>query len=189
MEADDLPIPRRITHTFTLDVQPGNRFTLDPRAAGYFRLGRRTNGAEALSETAPDGMNTVEQSQAPSPRRVSVKAWLGDSRDPSGTPDSDVFHFMGTAGDSVTVRLEADTQGGNNGGEATLRLMGPTARQVSGELPKRITAELDATGRYEIAIEQAAQFEERRYRGGYILTVESSQGKIRTLIPANTVEK
>ena len=60
--------------------------------------------------------------------------------------------------------------------------MGPTARQVSGELPKRITAELDATGRYEIAIEQAAQFEERRYRGGYILTVESSQGKIRTLI-------
>ena len=149
MEAvTNLPIPRRITHTFTLDVQPGNRFTLDPRAAGYFRLGRRTNGAEALSETAPDGMNTVEQSQAPSPRRVSVKAWLGDSRDPSGTPDSDVFHFMGTAGDSVTVRLEADTQGGNNGGEATLRLMGPTARQVSGELPKRITAELDATGRY-----------------------------------------
>jgi len=188
----NLPIPRRITHTFTLDVQPGNRFTLDPRAAGYFRLGRGTNGAEALSETTPDGMNTVEQSPAPSPtrvRRLPVKAWLGDSRDPSGIPDSDVFHFFGTAGDSVTVRLEADTEGGNNGGEATLRLMGPTARQVSGELPKRITAELSATGRYEIEVAQSAEQGEKRYRGGYILTVESSQGTIRELIPANSVEK
>jgi hypothetical protein len=179
--------PNRINHTYTLDVQPGNRFTLDPRAAGYFRLGRGTNRAEDSSETAPDGVESL-----PSPtrvRRLPLKAWLGDSQEPSGAPDSDVFNFMGTAGDSVTVRVQADTEGGNNGGEVTLRLMGPTARQVSGELPKRITAELDATGRYEIAVEQAGQNEQQRYRGGYILTVESAQGKIHALIPANSVEK
>ena len=76
--------PNRMSERFTLDVQPGNILTVDPRA-GVFTLGRGTNGAEVLSETAPDAI-TAEQSQAPSLKTVSVNAWLGDSRDSSGTP-------------------------------------------------------------------------------------------------------
>jgi hypothetical protein len=133
---------------------------------------------------------TAEQSQASSPKEVSVDAWLGDSKDAaSGIPESDKFSFEGTSGDTVTLRLEADPQRGNNGGKATLRFGGPPAQQVTGTLPKTITVQLAATGKCEIAVEQPSGGGEEDYRGAYILRVESAQGEIKTLYPTRSVEK
>ena len=145
---------------------------------------------EASAETAAEGVNTLQQSQAPSPTQLSVEAWLGDSQDPSGRPDSDRWFFLGNAGDSVIVRVEPDNKGGNNGGHATLRFIGPPTKQVSGELPMRIDVDqLGSTGRYDIEIEQAAGQGEEHYRGGYTLTIESAQGTIHGLTPGDSVEK
>jgi hypothetical protein len=88
------------------------------------------------------------------------------------------------------VRLEPDNKGGNNGGHAILRFIGPPRKQVSGELPLRIDIDqLASTGRYDIEIEQAAGQGEERYRGGYTLTIESAQGTIHGLRPDDSVEK
>jgi hypothetical protein len=195
-------IPGLAEKNFFLLKRPANRvnITIDDVPNGKWHINVSTAGGvssgvpapqrgEAFGEMATGGTNTLEQNEAPSRTELSVKSWLGDSQDPSGRPDSDVFHFVGNAGDSVTLRLEADTRGGNNGGHATLRFVGPPARQVTGELPKRITVELGSTGRYDIAIEQAVGQGERRYRGGYFLTVESSQGDIQRLVPTDSVEK
>jgi hypothetical protein len=171
---------------FSLERSDVNRvdFTLDH----YDHITVSVNGRAV-------GTIDAEQSEASSSKEVSVDAWLGDSKDAaSGIPESDVFTFFGTAGDTVTVRLEADTKGGNNGGNATLRLLRrEPLRQVSGELnpehPETITAELAETGKYQIAVEQPSGGGEKDYIGGYILRVESAQGTIKTLIPARSVEK
>ena len=166
--------------------------TLEYQPSGFFTIATPTGGnqrAQSFGETATDATNILEQSQTSSPTELSVNAWLGDSKDPSGTPDSDMFHFAGEAGDSVTVRLETDPRGGNNGGQATLRFVGPPTKQVSGELPKRVDVTLGSTGRYDIVVEQPGEQGEERYRGGYILTVESLQGNVRRLVPSNSVEK
>jgi len=49
----------------------------------------------------------------------------------------------------------------------------------------------DSTRRYDIAVEQPFGGDEKdyRYRGGYILKVESAQGAIKALVPARAVEK
>ena len=172
---------------FSLERSNVNRvdITVDPLGGGRFDIRVSAGGrtVEALDETA-------KQSQAPSPKEVSVKAWLGDSNDnASGIPESDVFSFNGTAGDTVTIRLEPDTRGGNNDGLATLRFGGPPARQVTATLPKTITVQLASTGRYQIAVEQPSGGGEKDYRGGYILKVESALGEIQTLNPGRTVEK
>lgn len=173
---------------FSLEQSNTNRvdITVDPLPDRRFDIRVSTGGNRTVA--ALDA--TAEQSQAPSPKEVSVDAWLGDSKDnPSGIPESDVFSFLGTAGDTVTIRLEADTRRGNNGGDATLRFGGPPAQQVTGALPKRITVELASTGKYQIAVEQPLGGDEKDYRGGYILKVESAQGAIKALVPARSVEK
>jgi hypothetical protein len=127
------------------------------------------------------------------PRNGAVKAMssLGDNANASqaeGTsPDVDVFQFAGTAEDGVTVRLEADPAAGNNNGVATLSVQGASLHMDrTGTLPLDIRAVLSATGTYDITIEQIAG--EQSYRGGYILSVDSSMGLIDTLTPTNSVE-
>jgi hypothetical protein len=151
--------------------------------------GKRT--PEALEETAGQPEAPASRTAA---REVSVNAWLGDSKDnSSGIPESDVFSFFGADGDTVTIRLEADTKGGNNGGFATLRLLtdfGPV-HEVTGKLPQTITlgSAVEAR-RYQIAVEQPTGGRgDADYIGGYILRVESAQGAIKTLTPARSVEK
>jgi hypothetical protein len=145
--------------------------------------------AEVFADVATAGENTLQAAQASIPRDLGAEAWLGDSKDPSGKPDSDMWSFIGNAGDSLIVRLEPDGQGGNNGGAATLRFQGPPTKQVTGELPLRIDVTLGATGKTNIEIEQAALQGKERYRGGYILTIESAQGTIHALNPGDSVEK
>jgi len=57
------------------------------------------------------------------------------------------------------------------------------------EHPHTITVQLDSTRDYDIAVEQSEEQGELRYRGGYILTVESAQGNSHRLQPLNSVEK
>jgi hypothetical protein len=127
------------------------------------------------------------------PRNGAIKAMssLGDNANASqaeGTsPDVDVFQFPGTAEDGVTVRLEADPAAGNNNGVATLSVQGASLHMDrTGTLPLDIRAVLSATGTYDITIEQIAG--EQSYRGGYILSVDSSRGLIDTLTPTNSIE-
>jgi len=103
-------------------------------------------------------------------------------------PDSDVFQFEGTANDSVTVRVEADPQSGNNGGQATLRLSGGAVNsERTGTLPLEIIARLDVTGTYNITVEQP---DENPFRGPYIVSVESRMDAIHApLIPTDSVEQ
>jgi len=164
----------------TVDPLEDNRFVVH-----IYTGGKRT--AEALEETA----GQLEAPAGPSAaKEVSVKAWLGDSTGNSeGILETDGFFFFGTAGDTVTIRLEADTQGGNNGGNVALALQGPTGRLVHGTLPKTITAELPSTARYAILVKQPLGVGGKDYVGGYILRVKSAQGKISSLIPARSVEK
>jgi hypothetical protein len=173
----------RVDITATGAISPG-KDRLDVSVYGVKRT------AEASAETATEGVNTVQQSQALSPRELAAEAWLGDTKDASGTPDSDRWFFSGNAGDSLIVRLEPDNKGGNNKGQAILRFMGPPTKQVSGKLPLRIDIDqLRSTGRYDIEIEQAVVQGEERYKGGYTLTIESAEGTIHGLRPTDSVEK
>jgi hypothetical protein len=123
------------------------------------------------------------------PRNGAVKAMssLGDNANASqaegtSSPDIDVFQFAGTAGDAVTVRLEADPAAGNNNGVATLSVQGGSPRrEKTGTLPLDIRVVISATSTYDITIEQIAG--EQSYSGGYILSVDSSRGLIDTLTP------
>jgi len=181
-------------------VRPTNQvnLTIDEDSRGSPTIGVSFSGgapknkqsAAASNQIASDSTNAFAQSQGTSPREVSVRSWLGDSQ---GGSDIDMFRIVaGNAGDSVTVRLEPDTRTGNNGRDVTLRFVGPPSKETTGPLtvehPKTITVQLDSTGSYDIAVEAAGQGQQR-YQGGYILTVESAQGKLYKLAPFHTVEK
>jgi hypothetical protein len=173
-----------VSKRFSVDQTNINRvdITVDPLGGDRFNIQISSGGrtVQALDATA-------EQSQEPSPKEVSVQAWLGDSNASGGIPESDTFSFFGYAGDTLTLRLEADTKSGNNGGQATLRFS--RLRQVTGTLPETITVQLASTGRYQIAVEQPSGGDELDYRGGYILKVESTHGSIGPLTPTRSVEK
>jgi len=177
---------------FSLERSDVNRvdFTLGGNPAGLYTITVSVNGRAVSTIDA-------QQSEASSSKEVSVEAWLGDSKDsPSGIAESDVFSFFGTAGDTVTIRLEADTKVGNNGGIASFAMVDPHKKKLAKKRskmppfhPETITAELAETGSYQIAVEQPSGGGEEDYRGGYILRVESAQGTIKTLIPGLSVEK
>jgi hypothetical protein len=171
----------------TIDEDRRGRPTI---AVSFSGPPRNRQSAAASNQTASDSANAFAQSQGTSPREVSVRSWLGGSQSGSAI---DRFRIVaGNAGDSVTVRLEPDTRGGNNGGDVTLRFVGPPAKEATGPLtvehPKTITVQLDSTGSYDIAVETAGHGGER-YEGGYILTVESAQGKLYELAPFHTIEE
>jgi len=173
----------RVDITVIGKISPG----MDRIVVSVYPAPRR---AEASSETATEGVNAVQQSEAHSAPQLAAKAYLGDSQVPSGTLDNDRWFFLGNAGDSVIVRLEPDNKGGNNEGNAILRFIGPPTKQVSGKLPLRIDiAQLASTGRYDIEIEQAVGQGEEGYKGGYTLTIESAEGTIHGLRATDSVEK
>ena len=156
------------------------------------------NGREGASIGIAGGSGrydiTVSGGGSGSQNTAKVEAFLGrvqnNASEGPGTapPDSNVFAFHGNASDSVTVRLEADGVSGNNGGQATLRFVGPPAKQVTGTLPLEFHVGLGSTARYNIAIEQPVVQGAERYRGGYILTVKSSLGNIEKLVPTDSVD-
>jgi hypothetical protein len=102
----------------------------------------------------------------------------------------DTFSFQGTAGDTVTLTLDANFREGNNGGNARLTLSGGALRAaVRGALPLGITAPLAADGQYAVAVDQATHPEEEQFRGSYILTITPTTGTVEAIEPAADVER
>ncbi len=126
----------------------------------------------------------------PPPCSSSASSFLGDnSRQEKSKRDSDTFLFNGMAGDEVRLTLVADHQDGNNGGEASLGISGNSLDdETSGALPLEITATLPADGEYSVIVEQPKNPAGQRFRGSYILSVETSTG-VDLIEPTNSVER
>jgi hypothetical protein len=125
------------------------------------------------------------------PCSSSVFSFLGDNpKQEKSRPDSDVFLFDGAGGDEVTLELETNPQGGNNGGEATLGISGNSLNEsTSGMPPLELDVTLPEDGKYSISVEQPRRPKDQRFRGSYILRVTPSTGSIDLIEPANNVEK
>lgn len=127
---------------------------------------------------------------------VSVASKLGD--DPlTGKEDRDTFRIKAEEGDQVTIRLDDDPSAGHIGSHARLRLIsgrriGHFEEVESGELPLEITTTIPETGVYEVIVGKIAQSDVPdtllSYRGGYILSLDSSADDVRPLIPGENVE-
>ena len=90
--------------------------------------------------------------------------------------------------DEITVTVEADGESGNNGGNVGLRIRGNSIDQeVEGVLPLEISVMLPMADTYLIEIKQPKKPKDKRFRGNYILSVESAVG-IESIKPTNDVE-
>ena len=125
--------------------------------------------------------------------KLTTFAHLGDDPKPAA-PDRDTFSFEGSGGDEVTLRLEEDTEAGHIGEQAALILRdaigGVSFEEVRlGALPLEIITTLPATGKYSIVVEQHNISQVVRFRGDYILSLESSSDTIELIEPTDNVEK
>jgi hypothetical protein len=108
--------------------------------------------------------------------------------------DIDIFKFRGTKGEIVAIRLEANPPGMGAGKRATLILTDKIKGTVlvkldRSELPNEITAKLPKTGEYLITVAQPLLIaKDKRYKGGYCLTLKASPGTYQTLAPYLWVE-
>jgi hypothetical protein len=119
-------------------------------------------------------------------------AFLGDNPDQGGeAPDLDTFLFTGTAGDQITVRLEADPKAGHNGGTASLGLRDAgsfgLSRATTGTPPLELTATLPASGQYSVEVGPTAG--SPPFRGAYRLRVRPTTVSIDRLESSANVEK
>jgi hypothetical protein len=116
------------------------------------------------------------------PTETPVCTKLGQNGFFSSLPDADEFKFHGTAGELVSVRLDRDPRGPNEGKHATLILEGHGLFFVSrGPLMNDITVTLPNTGGYKVIVAEQADFEEgSRFRGDYCVTLESSDAAFAT---------
>jgi len=122
-----------------------------------------------------------------------ICSYLGNDPKPS-VLDIDIFKFLGTKGETVTIRIEANPPQGGSGKRLTLILTDKIKGTVllkfdRSVLPNEITAKLPATGEYLITVaEQLLIAKGERYRGSYCLTLKASPGTYQTLAPALWVE-
>jgi hypothetical protein len=100
--------------------------------------------------------------------------------------DQDRFEFSGLKGEEVTISLDVDQDGENNGGSrATLRLKDKHIRGVwlheteKGDLKNQITTTLPADGEYLVIVgEQPHLAKGDPFKGDYCLTVEDASGNL-----------
>jgi hypothetical protein len=133
---------------------------------------------------------TISANFSPPPcKSTSLQSFLGDSfKQEKSKPDSDEFLFDGNAGDEVMLTLRANPKEGNNGGSATMRIIGSSLDEsTSGMPPLELDVTLPEDGEYSIIVEQPKKSAER-FRGSYNLDVESATG-IGLIEPTNNVEK
>jgi hypothetical protein len=116
---------------------------------------------------------------------------LGD--DPS-LLDQDIFEFVGSRDEEVTITLERDPAGTSTGDRATLLLVDAIrhltlVRADRGAIPNQITVTLPAAGRYLVIVGGQPRFAPgKRFRGAYCLGLESSGSAQDTLAPHAWVE-
>jgi hypothetical protein len=122
-----------------------------------------------------------------------VCSYLGNDPHPF-LPDTDVFKFSGTKGETVTIRLEASPPEAGAGKRVTLILTDKIKKTVlvnldRSELPNEITAKLPATGEYLVTVLQTLLVaKNKRYNGEYCLTLEARPETYQTLASAMWVE-
>ena len=147
-----------------------------------------------------DGLGDVCDNQ------ITLRSTLGDDRKPS-LLDQDIFVFDGMEGEEVTITVEKDPGGFHTGEKATLILMDKIRRvhfwqSDRSSLPNEVSVPLPKTGRYMIIVaeqpcfwgfswahwKRSSSFRSKRFRGDYLLTLESSGGAAQTLQPTAWVE-
>jgi hypothetical protein len=122
---------------------------------------------------------------------LEVCSVLGNDQPPSRL-DQDIFTFQGTAGEQVTVTVEAD--GDSDGNYAALVVAGGTKRKPllktdSGALPNTITTKLPVTGTYKILFTELPKIGKKTpLLGDYCVTLESSGDAQDTLETTSSVE-
>ena len=125
--------------------------------------------------------------------KATICSTLGDDPKPS-LLDQDIFKFEGTVSEEVTIRLEIDPSESHTGERATLILKDKIKgvrffRKDRRALPNEITATLPATGKYLIIVAEQPKFaRDKRFRGDYCLTLESSGEAWQTIEAIKWVE-
>jgi hypothetical protein len=120
---------------------------------------------------------------------------LGD--DPRAlAPDTDVFKFSGTKGETVAVRLESSPPEYGSGKRAVLIMRnfgnGLTLfKRLNNALPLEITATLPASGDYHVVVMESpgkAVIWGQKYGGDYCVTLEASPETVGTFAPDLGIE-
>ena len=176
---------------FTIGAD-GNCDTIDPIVGPVEYCLKKNSPSPQFTIDISDGEICLDSNlDSPPPLcPSSVSAFLGDNgQQEKSKPDTDVFLFDGADGDEVTLRLEADPKGGNNGSEAIFGISGSSLNEsTSGTPPLELDVTLPGDGKYSISVEQPRRPKDQRFRGGYILDVESAMG-VGLIEPSINVEK
>ena len=114
-------------------------------------------------------------------------AYLGND-DYSSNLDRDLYQFEGSKGEKVTITLEVDEDGENNGGKQAILILKGKRRKVRffkidrSNLPSQITTTLPADGKYTIVVVEFPGFYRRKqFQGDYCLTLEGTTGVLKAL--------
>jgi hypothetical protein len=110
-------------------------------------------------------------------------------------PDWDVFKFTGDEAEEVTITLDIDEEGDNNGGERATLIVKNKKRCVwlfeivRGAMPNQITTTLPGDCEYLIGVFEQPRFAKgKKFEGDYSITLESSGNAYQTLEPTCWVE-
>jgi hypothetical protein len=121
------------------------------------------------------------------PAQNQLCAYLGND-DCSSNPDQDLYRFEGSKGEKITVTLEVDEDGENNGGKRAILILKNNKKKARfykidrSNLPNQITATLPADGEYTIVVaEFPGSSGGERFQGDYCLTLEGTTGILETL--------
>ncbi len=106
--------------------------------------------SEVTLKIEGDVPNIIEVDKPSPPCVASVSSFLGNNfKQEKSRPDNDTFNFAGMSGDEINLRLESDTQAGNNGGSAGLNIRGSTLDEsTSGTPPLELDVILPEDGEY-----------------------------------------
>jgi hypothetical protein len=111
-----------------------------------------------------------------------------DNDDYSSNLDIDLYTFGGSKGEKITITLEANEDGENNGGKRAILILKNKRKKVRffkidrTSLPNQITTTLPADGKYTIVVAEFPNCSGRKqFQGDYCLTLEGTTGILKTL--------
>ena len=102
--------------------------------------------------------------------------------------DRDLYRFEGSKGEKVTITLEVNEDGDNNGGKRAILILKDEIDKVKllkidlSKLPNQIAASLPADGKYKIIVAEFPPLGKRKqFHGDYCLMLEGTTGTLETL--------
>ena len=170
-------------------VYPDRRCLLRPIAATEFCIAPGVPPRVDLTYNNSD--RSLRVNANPTCPRALASSLLGqDGEDARTREDVDTYDFPGEAGEQVEVVLDVDGAAGALGGDATLRVLDDSRRELArntGELP--LSLEVTLTGPAAIEVRRGRSPDD--YRGHYSLEVipaSDDAGEQRVLTPRPNVE-